>query len=153
MSRDPGFSLLEVLFATTILTAAVLTLSQLMAAATHANASARTSSLATLLAAQKMEQLRARSWAFDASGAAVSDIDAGGALDRDVDGFADWLDATGRGVLRADAATFIRRWSVAPLPSHVDTLVLQVVVIGPEGRTRTGRADARLVTVKTRKSL
>jgi prepilin-type N-terminal cleavage/methylation domain-containing protein len=154
-----GFSLLEVLFATTILTVAVMSLAQVIAVATHANASARTSTLATMLAAQKMEQLRALTWSFDAAGVPVSDLTSGivglspsppGALERDVDGYSDWLDASGRAMRNAGAAAFVRRWSVAPLPTNPDTLLLQVLVAGLAGSpVRAGAA--RLVTVKTRK--
>jgi prepilin-type N-terminal cleavage/methylation domain-containing protein len=151
-----GFSLLEVLFATAILTVAVMSLAQVVAIAARANASARTAALATMLGAQKMEQLRALAWTFRADGDPVSDTTTGGvglsasppdALDRDVEGYSDWLDASGRTVLRATAATFVRRWSIAPLPSRPDTLVLQVIVavVGRQG------AAAALVTVKTRK--
>ena len=144
---DRGFSLLEVLFATTILTVAVLSIAQVIAVATRANAAARTSALAVMLAAQKLEQLRTLTWSFDAAGAPVSDMTTGGALDRDVDGYCDWLDASGRTVPRESAAAFVRRWSVAPLPANPDTLVLQVLVSSATGRL----ADTRFVTVKTRK--
>ena len=151
-----GFSLLEVLFATTILTIAVLSVAQLFAVAARANASARTSAVAALLASQKIEQLRALAWSFDASGVPFTDTTTGsvglspspdGALDRDVDGYSDWLDASGRAVLRASAAAYVRRWSIAPLPSNPDTLVLQVKVV-PIGAPVGG---AHFVTVKTRK--
>jgi prepilin-type N-terminal cleavage/methylation domain-containing protein len=155
-ANSRGFSLLEVLFATTILTVAVISLAHVFAVAVRANAAARTSTVAALLAAQKMEQLRALPWGFDAAGAPVSDTTTGGAglspspsgaLDRDVNGYSDLLDASGRKVLHAGAAAFVRRWSVAPLPSHPDTLVLQVMV----ARADVSSADVRLVTVKTRK--
>ena len=146
--RPRGFSLLEVLFATTILTVAVMALAQVITVAVRANAAARTSTLSTLLAAQKMEQLRALAWTFDEAGLPVSDTAPGGALDRDVDGYVDWLDASGGAVLRPSAAAFVRRWSIATVASNPDTLVLQVVV----SRTGGGVAgDTRFVTVKTRK--
>jgi prepilin-type N-terminal cleavage/methylation domain-containing protein len=142
-----GFSLLEVLVATTILTVAVTSLAQVIAVATRANATARMSALAALLAAQKLEQLRTLMWSFDAAGASTGEIVAGGALDRDVYGYVDRLDAGGRTVLDASTAAFVRRWSIAPLPAHPDTLVLQVLVSSAAGRL----AYTRFVTVKTRK--
>lgn len=144
---DGGFSLLEALFATTILTVAVLSLAQVFAVAARANAAARTSALTALLAAQKLEELRTLAWTFDLNGAPITEAIAGGALDRDVDGYVDWLDTSGGAVLRASAAAFVRRWSIVPLPSNPDTLVLQVIVTG-----RAQAGGARLVTVKTRKS-
>ena len=152
-----GFSLLEALVATTILTVAVVSLAQVVATATRANLLARTSGLASLFATQKMEQLRALAWTFDADGTATSDVTSGGtglspsppdALARDVSGYADQLDASGRIVIDAASAVFIRRWAITPLPSHPDTLVIQVSV-GRNGFPNA--AGARLVSVKTRK--
>ncbi|HMD37130.1 MAG TPA: hypothetical protein VKH42_19280 [Vicinamibacterales bacterium] len=156
-SAQAGFSLLEALFATTILTVAVVSLAQVIALATRANLMSRTSALAALFAAQKMERLRALAWTFDADGAPASDVMTGGtglspsppdALARDIAGYSDRLDATGRTVSGAGAAVFVRRWAITPLPAHPDTLVIQVAV------ARIGLpavAGARLVTVKTRK--
>ena len=146
-TADDGFSLLEVLFATTILTVAVVSLAPLLAVATRANASARTSAVAALLAAQKMEQLRTLAWSFDAAGAVTSEIVIGGALDRDVDGYVDRLDASGRTALDASSSAFVRRWSIVPLQANPHSLVLQVQVSSATGRL----ADTRFVTVKTRK--
>jgi len=134
-----GLSLLEALFATTILTVAVVSLAQVVALAVRANLLARTSTLAGLLAAQKMEQLRALAWTFDAGGTPISDVPTGA--------YADRLDASGRVVPDA-SAVFIRRWAITPLPAHPDTLVIQVTVV------RVGfssAAGAHLVAVKTRK--
>jgi Tfp pilus assembly protein PilV len=154
---EAGFSLLEVLFATTILTVAIVAIAQVIALATRANLASRTTALATLFAAQKVEQLRALAWTFDAAGVPVSDTTTGGtglsaspsdALARDVAGYCDLLDGSGRTVLHAGAASFTRRWAITPLAAHPGTLVIQVSVV------RIGypsAAGARLVTVKTRK--
>jgi type II secretory pathway component PulJ len=156
-SAEAGFSVLEALFATTILTVAVVSLAQVVALATRANLLARTSALAALCAAQKMEQLHALAWTFDADGTPLSDVTTGGtglspsppdALVRDVAGYADRLDASGRIVDDAGAAIFVRRWAITPLPAHPDTLVIQVDV------ARVGfssAAGAHLVSVKARK--
>ena len=152
-----GFSLLEALFATTILTVAVVSLAQVVTLATRANLVARTSALAALVAAQKMEQLRSLAWTFDAGGAAISDWTTDGtglspsppdALARDVAGYSDRLDTSGRIVFGPGAASFVRRWAITPLPAHPDTLIIQVDV------ARVGfpaDAGAHLVLVKTRK--
>ncbi len=68
-----GFSLLEVLVASTVFTVAVVGLVPLLIVSTTANTTARTTTFAVALAQQKMEQLRALAWNVDASGAAVSD--------------------------------------------------------------------------------
>ena len=71
--KAAGFSLLEVLVATTILTVALVALAELFAISTRANDSARVTTFAAVLAQQKMEQLRALMWGFDALGLPISD--------------------------------------------------------------------------------
>jgi prepilin-type N-terminal cleavage/methylation domain-containing protein len=73
-SSERGFSLIEVLAATVILTVALMSLAQLFAISTRANFTARSNTYAALLAQQKMEQLRALTWGFDVLGLPVSDI-------------------------------------------------------------------------------
>jgi hypothetical protein len=166
-----------VLVAIAILAGAVGTLAQLAVVAAHANASARIATFSALLAAQKMEQLRALTWGIDASGQSISDLSTdvtvtppaahngigltpspGDALQRDTPGYCDFLDANGRwlaGGAPPSGAIYARRWSIDPLPSSPDdTLVLQVLVV----RRRTNSTvfkrpdEARLTTVRTRTS-
>jgi prepilin-type N-terminal cleavage/methylation domain-containing protein len=72
-SSEAGFSLIEVLAATVIMTVALVSLAQLFAVSTRANYSARSNTYAALLAQQKMEQLRGLTWGFDVLGLPVSD--------------------------------------------------------------------------------
>lgn len=72
-SSESGFSLVEVLAATVIMTVALVSLAQLFALSTRANYTARSNTYAALLAQQKMEQLRALTWGFDVLGLPVSD--------------------------------------------------------------------------------
>ena len=74
ISSESGFSLVEVLAATVILTVALMSLAQLFAISTRANFTARTNSFAALLAQQKMEQLRGLTWGFDILNLPVSDL-------------------------------------------------------------------------------
>lgn len=74
ISSESGFSLVEVLAATVILTVALMSLAQLFALSTRANFTARTNSFAALLAQQKMEQLRGLTWGFDILNLPVSDL-------------------------------------------------------------------------------
>jgi prepilin-type N-terminal cleavage/methylation domain-containing protein len=170
-----GFSLLEVLVAITILVVTLTTLAQLSTTAARTNITARRATVAALLAAQKMEQLRALTWGFDAAGNRSSDTTTDitifpprpnqgvglspsppGALRQNTSGYCDYLDANGRwvgaGAFAPPTAVFARRWSVEPLPASPDSLVLQVIV----ARHRAGTTErllpdeARLVTVKTR---
>lgn len=74
INSESGFSLVEVLAATVILTVALMSLAQLFAISTRANFTARTNSFAALLAQQKMEQLRGLTWGFDILNLPVSDL-------------------------------------------------------------------------------
>lgn len=158
-----GFSLLEVLVATTLVTVSLAALAQLFGIAARANSSARATTYATLLAQQKMEQLRSLTYGFDSVGLPLTDTDTnitvvpelpnGGtglqpsparALGANTVGYVDYLDATGTS-LGGLAATpppgtvYVRRWSVEPLPTNPNnTIVLQVLVTRARNR---GSAD------------
>jgi prepilin-type N-terminal cleavage/methylation domain-containing protein len=174
---ESGFSLLEVLVATTVFALAVAGLADVCAVAARANATARVSTLSSMLATQKMEQLRALTWGFDEAGAPLSDATTdisvsperpgagvglspspASALGQNIAGYCDYLDATGRslggGTSAPAAAVFARRWSVEPLPSNPNTLVLQVIVTRAIRGGARGRLpdDARVVSVKARKA-
>src|SRR5436190_18940486 len=100
--------------ATTILTVGLAALAQLFAISTRANFSAKSTTTASILAAQKMEQLRGLTWGFDTLGLPVSDTTTdtsvtpeattGGtglapspnnSLQANTDGYVDYLDANG----------------------------------------------------------
>jgi prepilin-type N-terminal cleavage/methylation domain-containing protein len=184
-----GFSLVEVLFALVVLSVAVSGLAHLFTVAAYTNARAHATTYAAVLAQQKMEQLRGLAYGFDPSGVAVTDVDtditvqpelpsggAGlqssppGALAADTVGYVDYVDASGATLGGVTAGpppgtAYIRRWSVEPLPSSANTMVLQVLVMraGPrdaddnraDNRNVQGRRSAeqaRLVSVKTRKA-
>jgi prepilin-type N-terminal cleavage/methylation domain-containing protein len=165
-----GFSLIEVLVATGILTTALVALAQMLAMSVTANTAAKNTTFATVLAEQKLEQLRALTWGFDASGLPVSDstsntaVDpeqtAGGtglspspaaALQEDTGGYVDYVDRWGKIVGNdandpPDGALYFRRWSIEPLPTNPNnTLIIQVLVgpIRPRGAADEG-AVARL---------
>jgi prepilin-type N-terminal cleavage/methylation domain-containing protein len=164
-----GFSLLEVLIATTILSVSLAALAELCTMATRANSSARATTSAVILAQQKMEQLRSLTWSFDTIGLPLTDTttdtttvperDAGGtglsrspadALLQNTDGYVDYLDSYGRplgsGRSPTEGTVYIRRWSIEPLPANPEnTIAIQVLVTRPQD-------EARLITVKTRKA-
>src|SRR6478736_3180208 len=71
---ERGFSLLEVLVASTIMAVALTTLAQLFVVSTNANSGAKSTTYAAVLAQQKMEQLRGLAWGFDTLGLPVTDI-------------------------------------------------------------------------------
>lgn len=157
-----GFSLIEVLIATTLLATSLVAVAQLFAVATKANVSSRTSTFATVLAQQKMEQLCELAWGFDQQNNVVSDLQSniavtpstptggpglsaspGRSLFEPTPGYVDYLDATGTwvgtGTRPVPGTVYIRRWSVTPLPQDAaNTLVLQVLVTR---RASRGSAD------------
>jgi type II secretory pathway pseudopilin PulG len=178
---EAGFSIVEVLVATGLLATALVALAQLFAIATSTNAAARSSTITMMLAEQKIEQLRALQYTFDRAGLPVQDIDtdlavyppvAGGkglsphtdnTLQANTDGYVDYLDNWGRtlggGTVIPGNTAFIRRWSVEPLPTNPNNvIILQVLVTrqrdrgtGNAGSVSRGAQEARLMTIKSRK--
>ena len=179
---ERGFSLLEVLVASTIMAVALTTLAQLFVMSTNANMSAKSTTYAAVLAQQKMEQLRGLAWGFDTLGLPVTDISTditvvpeqvaggtglapGGSLGQNVRGYCDFVDkngtSLGTGTTPSVGAVYIRRWTIEPLPTNPNnTIVLQVLVTRLRNRgaadtaTGTGRLpdEARVISVKTRKA-
>jgi type II secretory pathway pseudopilin PulG len=151
--RADGFSLIEVLVAAGILIVGVVGLAQLSLVGAKANDDARATTMATILAQQKMEQLRAASW-----GSGILAVSPPGVLTGDRAGFVDYLDATGAstgdGFSGASADTrFVRRWSIAALPSHPsDGVILQVVVqrLSTGAGESGGPGHAHILSVRTR---
>lgn len=181
-----GFSLVEVLISMGLLTVVSLGVAQLFALSTRANLMAKGQTSTTAMAEQKMEQLRGLTWGYDTlgQGLPVSDTStnlsvdpptATGAglnpspsdtLNANTAGYVDFLDANGTyvgtGVSVPASASYIRRWSIQPMPTNPNnTLILQVLVTpvtneavrtgGQSMRRRMG-GDAMLTSVKTRKA-
>jgi type II secretory pathway pseudopilin PulG len=184
-TSEAGFSLVETIVAAGLLAGAVAVLGQMFAISMAANTSARMGTFATVLAEQKMEQLRGLTWGFDIIGLPLTDTSSnialpiqsgtGGpgltpspsnSLRSNVDGYVDYVDQFGRiiggGSTVPALAVYVRRWSVEPLPANPnDTVILQVLVRrsrnagateSEDGSSRRLRDEARLMTVKTRKS-
>jgi type II secretory pathway pseudopilin PulG len=87
------------------------------------------------------------------------------ALSANTDGYVDYIgrdgSSLGGGAQVPDGTRYIRRWSIEPLPTNPNnTLILQVLVFPHSARDEDGtgvvldrrRDEARLVSVKTRKS-
>jgi hypothetical protein len=166
-SRDPaGSTLIEALVATLIVTTGLLAMAELIRVATLSNVRARRGSLAAILAAQKLEELRSLAWEFDVSGAPVSDVRLRASpwsLQRNTPGFVDHVNRDGL-VVGEDAAppvsaVYTRRWSVEPLPAAAgDVVLIQVLVTGTESRGLADRGavahlpgEARFLMIRTRK--
>jgi type II secretory pathway pseudopilin PulG len=182
LSDAAGFSLVEALVASAILAIGITSLAQLLVLSARASASAKTTTYASLLAQQKMEQLRGLTFGFDSLGLPLTDttsdvtvvperVDGGtglspsppGALRTNTSGYCDFVDGAGRwlagGARPPPGTTFVRRWSIEPSPTGPnDALVLQVLVAphrGGGGAVPAGSRladEARIISVKTRKA-
>lgn len=131
MKQSAGFTLVEVLIASSVLTVGLLAAARVLAASTAANGASRTITTATMMAIEKMEQLRAL--AIDDPAFALSPLNS---LVSDVDGYSD-----------RPSPQFVRRWAIEALPSYPDDAVVVHVVV-----FRTGAAGrASLTTIKVRK--
>ncbi len=184
--RTRGFSLVEVLISMGLLTAVSIGVAQLFAISARANLTARGLTSTTAMAEQKMEQLRSLTWGFatDGTGLPVSDTTSNlavtpstatgsglnpspsNALNENVTGFCDFLDAggnwVGTGTTAPTTAVYVRRWAIVPLPTNPNnTLVLQVLVTPLVNERMRGTStgprqkmpgDSLLISVKTRKA-
>jgi prepilin-type N-terminal cleavage/methylation domain-containing protein len=183
---DRGFTLVEVLIAMTLLGIVSLSVAGMFGTAIRATRGARNQTSTATLAEEKLEQLRSLTWGFDNSGQnlPVSDTTTDlsldhptssghglnpsptNSLDTNTPGYVDYLDSAGRwmgtGTTPPGTATFIRRWTIQPLPTNPNnTLVLQVLVttVTREANVSMGGSarrrfmdDALVATVKTRKA-
>ena len=153
-----GFSLLEVTIATAIVAGALVTLGQMAAIAIANNHAARHLTFATVLAEQKMEQLRGLTWGFDNLGRPVSDTTAdtatpidsavggtgltpspAGTLTSNADGWVDFVDQFGNilggGTMPRPKTAYIRRWAIEPLSSNPNNaIVIHVLVTAHQSR-------------------
>jgi type II secretory pathway pseudopilin PulG len=161
-TADGGFSLIETIFAAAVMNAGAASLAQLFVISTRTNTYAKSTSMSAMLAQQKMEQLRALEWGFDALGLPTTDTTTDttvipesptggtglspsptGTLNNNVLGWVDYVDKYGAALGGAaltppSNAAYIRRWSVEPLPTNPNnTLVLQVLVTPIGVRTAT----------------
>jgi type II secretory pathway pseudopilin PulG len=169
-SGEAGSTLVEVMVATMILATGVLAMAQLFAVSTASNLNSRHDTFATVLAEQKLEQLRSLVWGFDQNGLPLSDFEsdtsvnpqasAGGtglqpspstALQENTQGYVDHIAANGNIVSNntqpPPTAVYTRRWSIEPLPTNPNnTLIIQVLVTPNRVREQADQGDVgRLV--------
>ena len=157
-----GFSLLEVLVATSLVLIGSAALGQLFVVAVRANARGRAMTMSLLLAEQKLEEVVAAFAEQDLAGG-ISSASPEGALDRSAPSFSDFVDRDGRslggGMTPPSGAVYLRRWSIEPVLWYPDSSrVLQVLATpirdsGDAGKELTRRPEtARLITIRTRRS-
>lgn len=141
-----GFSLIEVLVATAIVMGGVATLAHLFIVSGDAARIASGTSVAVLLAEQKMEELRAAPGSLGVSPPE--------ALAANTEEFVEYLGAAGGLLASAGTTTmpagtlYVRRWSIAAVTaSSLHAVVLQVMVMPAHG-ARAGDGIVRLVSVR-----
>jgi Tfp pilus assembly protein PilV len=139
-SLADGFSLVEVLVAAGLLATTIVSVVHLFALALRATGDARDTTYATILAAQKIEELRAAVPAEDSS-EGVDFLDGQGAL----------LE----GVAGAQPTAFTRSWTVERLSATRRRTAIVTVVVSRDGRQARRRhgwhgRDVHLITIVTR---
>jgi prepilin-type N-terminal cleavage/methylation domain-containing protein len=120
LDSPSGFSLVETLVAVAILASGLLSLAQLFTVSAVASTRAREMSRAAILAAQKLEELRAR--------AVVADLPTEDRVEY-LDGTGSILSATPT----ARGAAFTRRWSMRPHPDLPGSITVITVRVTPGG--------------------
>jgi prepilin-type N-terminal cleavage/methylation domain-containing protein len=133
---ERGFTLIETIIAASLLAVALVTLAQFVGAGVQSGAAARARATTTIMAEQKMEQLRAMPWAAIAgtSGSVTDYLDASGAVQCEgaVDPCGD--------------AVYVRRWSATLASFSTGVLIIEVDV-APIGR---GHGRTTLITASAR---
>ena len=154
-SNSRGFSLVEVLIAMGLLTVVSMGVAQLFALSTRANLMARGATSTTMMAQQRLEELRSLTWGFDLAGQGLPLSDTttnlavyppthsgsglnpspADALEQNTTGFVDFLDANGAwvgtGSTPPGSAVYIRRWSIVPLPTNPNNTLVVTVLVTP----------------------
>ena len=139
-----GFSLVEALVASLLISSAIVGLAHLVAIGAQQSLSSRRAASALTIAHSKLEQLRQSEFLYGTDGSRLSSpalaVSPLQSLQEDTPGYVDYLDAFGEGVSLSGAVApdYARRWAISALESgDLDTLVLQVcvfVVRGPHVR-------------------
>jgi type II secretory pathway pseudopilin PulG len=174
-----GFALLEVLITAGLVVAVAAGASHILAIAVRASHSARVRTMASMLATEKIEQLRSLTWSHVTTSAPAMSIsssdfttdlsndpatDSGpgllpsppGTLEANVAGYVDFVDGAGRwvgaGGSPPSSAVYIRRWAVRPLASDPENiLVLRVVVTTRAPGGVVSPDAAHLASIEARK--
>ena len=148
-----GFSLLEAIVAMAIMSTATIAVAQLSILSARANRIARSNTVTSVLASQRMEQLQSAAWAELAPSPPE-------ALVRSTDGYFDYVDTDGRtlagGRTPPAGAVFVRRWAITPMAGggalmiHVSVMPISAAehVVADPGPRQAG--ETRLAGIKRR---
>ena len=138
---EHGATLLEALFAASLLTTLVAGTAALIVMAHRVGEQTEQTATATLLAVTRLQALRAVPWRYEIDGTTPEmpalAYSPPGALAQDTDGYWDAVDEAGRPVAPPrTGASFIRRWAVSPVSSgSIQSRGLEVCVfISPAER-------------------
>ena len=131
--RSDGFTLVEVMIATSILAVGLVSLAQLALVARNSNQAAARLTIASVLAQDKLEQLRAAPFPDGASASCCEFFDAQGA-------------PLGDGPTPPVGTDFARWWSIDPVAAVPESARVLSVWVAPGGA-----AAMRLTTVRSRR--
>jgi hypothetical protein len=177
LSNAHGATLADALIAFTIVITVTAGVAQLLVWSRRSSWSAGTRSMAVILAAQKIEQLRSLPWHVDVSRVPRSDETTdlssdsapasgtglqpspSGTLDGNTSGFVDYLAADGgwrgNGTRAPASAAFVRRWAIEPFagdPADSVILTVRVIPIADAPSAARSKRSVQLTTIRTRTS-
>lgn len=132
--RIDGFTLVEVMIATSLLAVGLVSLAQLALVARNSDQSAALLTIASVLAQDKMEELRAEPWPEGASAGCCEFFDANGGR-------------LGDGPSPPDGTQYVRRWSIDLVALMPESARVLAVSVEPRGA-----AAVRLVGVRSRRA-
>ncbi|MDP1568885.1 MAG: hypothetical protein Q8L86_02690 [Vicinamibacterales bacterium] len=149
-ATERGFSMVEASVATALVAGTLMMAARWVVDGAQVSARSGTASVAAVLAAHKLEQLRALRWTVDTLGVRRADLAADtavdpptaggglglsvsppGTLDADVPGYVDFVTAAARPVSTRVGAAYVRRWAITPLAFAPDDAVLIDVCVAP----------------------
>ena len=136
VTMQRGFSLVETIVVTSLVAMALVALAQFIAIGMQSGAAARARAAATLMAEQKMEQIRSMPWTEIAAAPGI---------------VTDYLDASGNqqcvdASIPCGDAVYARRWSARPAAFSGDVLFIEVDV----RLVAQGHGSTTLVTARAR---
>jgi type II secretory pathway pseudopilin PulG len=151
-----GFTLVETLIATGLLVTAMAGLAQLFALSIRLTRDSGQFGVALAGAQDKLEAFRSLRFGYDEGGAPVGDPRLAGSpiasLSVDVEGYVDWLDASGAALPDTHGAEYVRRWRITAIAADEPAAIgIDVCVFGIQSAMRDPHhADACLATVRVR---
>jgi type II secretory pathway pseudopilin PulG len=145
IDRIMGFSLIEVLVATSILITVLGGVAHLSIMTARANHLARVSTQSTIFAAAKMEDLLARPWS-------ALQAMTGGTLEDSQNGYSDYVDRTGEVLASSARASHVRRWAITAVTGTVVALEVIAEPWPDEEDGRSGAGSAYVATMRGRVS-